>query len=349
MGLFDKKYCDICGEKIGLLGNRKVDDGNICSKCAGKLSPFFSGRKKSTVEDIKQQLAYREQNKQNLNSFNPNRIYGGRTKVYIDDAQRKFVVSKKSDYRTENADLIDFSQVANARYEVEEHRSEIYRKDSEGKSISYNPPRYDYSYEITMYLTVNSPYFTDIEFELTEHRPDSRYTDEFRRCEQEANEIIAALTGGSMYGQQNMGFQQGGFPQQGYPQQGYPQQGGFPQQGYPQQGGFPQQAYPQQGGFQQQGYPQQGGFQQQGYPQQGGFPQQGYPQQGYPQQGGFQQQGYPQQGGFQQQGYPQQQGNFQQQAYPQQGDFRQAMQWTCPVCGAMNTGNFCEGCGSPKA
>lgn len=28
MGLFDKKYCDICGEKIGLLGNRKLDDGN---------------------------------------------------------------------------------------------------------------------------------------------------------------------------------------------------------------------------------------------------------------------------------------------------------------------------------
>ena len=27
MGLFDKKICDICGEKIGLLGNRKLDDG----------------------------------------------------------------------------------------------------------------------------------------------------------------------------------------------------------------------------------------------------------------------------------------------------------------------------------
>ena len=25
MGLFDKKYCDICGEKIGLLGNRKLE------------------------------------------------------------------------------------------------------------------------------------------------------------------------------------------------------------------------------------------------------------------------------------------------------------------------------------
>ena len=30
MGLFDKKVCDICGEKIGLLGNRKLDDGNLC-------------------------------------------------------------------------------------------------------------------------------------------------------------------------------------------------------------------------------------------------------------------------------------------------------------------------------
>ena len=29
MGLFDKKYCDICGEKIGLLGNRKLEDGNL--------------------------------------------------------------------------------------------------------------------------------------------------------------------------------------------------------------------------------------------------------------------------------------------------------------------------------
>ena len=64
MGLFEKKYCDICGEKIGLLGNRKLEDGNICSKCAGKLSPFFTGRKKSTLNDIKEQLAYREQNKE---------------------------------------------------------------------------------------------------------------------------------------------------------------------------------------------------------------------------------------------------------------------------------------------
>lgn len=64
MGLFDKKYCDICGEKIGLLGNRKLDDGNLCKECAKKLSPWFEERRHSTVEDIKQQLEYREANKE---------------------------------------------------------------------------------------------------------------------------------------------------------------------------------------------------------------------------------------------------------------------------------------------
>ena len=66
MGLFDKKFCDICGEKIGLLGNRKLEDGNLCKDCAKKLSPFFSERRQSTVEEIKQQLAYREENERLL-------------------------------------------------------------------------------------------------------------------------------------------------------------------------------------------------------------------------------------------------------------------------------------------
>ena len=66
MGLFDKKYCDICGEKIGLLGNRKLENGNLCKNCAKKLSPWFSDRRSSTVEEIKAQLAYREENRQKV-------------------------------------------------------------------------------------------------------------------------------------------------------------------------------------------------------------------------------------------------------------------------------------------
>ena len=69
MGLFDKKICDICGEKIGLLGNRKLDDGNLCKDCAKKLSPWFEERRHSTVEDIKRQLEYREKNKKAVMDF----------------------------------------------------------------------------------------------------------------------------------------------------------------------------------------------------------------------------------------------------------------------------------------
>ena len=322
MALFDKKFCDVCGEKIGLLGNRKLEDGNLCKNCAAKLSPFFSERRQSTVAEIKEQLAYREQNRANLAGFQPNRTLGNNTKVYVDDRSRTFVVSRKSDFRAENADLISLDMVSSVRYDVEEHRTEVYKEDSEGHRVSYTPPRYEYSYEFTVSINVNHPYFNLIEFELTDSRPDSRYSEEYRRAEYQANEIVAALQGQPLGG--GMGYPQQGFQQQGYPQQGYPQQG-FQQQGYPQQG-YPQQGYPQQG-----------------------YPQQGYPQQGYPQQG-FQQQGYPQQG-YPQQGYPQQ--SFQQQGYQQQGYQQavspvQAAAWVCPMCGATSTAGFCPNCGSKK-
>ena len=245
----------------------------MCSKCATKLSPFFTGRKKSTLDEIKAQLAYREQNRQNLNYFNATRVLGNNTKVYIDDTQAKFVISRKSDYRSENADIIEIAHVISARYEVEEHKSEIYRENNEGRRESYNPPRYDYEYEITIYITVNSPYFSDIQFELTDQRPESRYTEEFRRYEQQANEIVMALNGnanmgnmgamgGMAYGQQNFGQQQpygqqnfNQQPQQPYGQQNFNQQ---PQQPYGQQNfnQQPQQPYGQQN-FNQQPYGQQ--------------------------------------------------------------------------------------------
>ena len=311
MGLFEKKYCDICGEKIGLLGNRKLEDGNICSKCAAKLSPFFTGRKKSTLDEIKAQLAYREQNRQNLNYFNATRVLGNNTKVYIDDTQAKFVISRKSDYRSENADIIEIAHVISARYEVEEHKSEIYRENSEGRRESYNPPRYDCEYEITIYITVNSPYFSDIQFELTDQRPESRYTEEFRRYEQQANEIVMALNGNANMG--NMGAMGG----MAYGQQNIGQQQPYGQQSFNQQ---PQQPYGQQNFNQQPQRP----YGQHNFNQQ---PQQPYGQQNFNQQ--------PQQ--------PYGQQNFNQQPYGQQ-----LAGWVCPSCGAPNTGNFCESCGAKK-
>ena len=54
--MFEKKNCDICGGEIGLLGNKKLEDGNLCKECASKLSPWFSDRRRSTVDQIREQL-----------------------------------------------------------------------------------------------------------------------------------------------------------------------------------------------------------------------------------------------------------------------------------------------------
>ena len=67
--LFEKKECSICGGEIGLLGNRKLEDGNMCKNCAAKLSPWFSDRRQSTVDEIKEQLDYREANREKVASF----------------------------------------------------------------------------------------------------------------------------------------------------------------------------------------------------------------------------------------------------------------------------------------
>jgi predicted amidophosphoribosyltransferase len=90
MGLFDKKFCSVCGAKIGLFGNRKLEDGNLCKDCASKLSPWMTDRRQSTVEEIKQHLAYREQNKAAVAAFHATKTFGNNTKVIIDEDAGNF-------------------------------------------------------------------------------------------------------------------------------------------------------------------------------------------------------------------------------------------------------------------
>ncbi len=166
MGLFDKKYCDICGEKIGLLGNRKLEDGNLCKNCASKLSPWFSERRSSTVQSIKDQLAYREENEEKVKAFNATRTLGDYYTVYLDEDNRKFLVSSSKNYRNDNPDVLDFSQVTGCDLDIDERKDEIEYKDADGKSQSYNPPRYDYDYDFYIRLRVNHPWFEEMRFRL---------------------------------------------------------------------------------------------------------------------------------------------------------------------------------------
>ena len=196
MGLFDKKYCDICGEKIGLLGNRKLEDGNLCKDCAKKLSPLFNERRHSTVEDIKKQLAYREENERHLADFRPDMTFGELKKVYVDRSNAQFVVTSASNWRNANPDLIRFSQVTSVQTDIHENRTELYYKDEEGNRKSYYPRRYECDYEFNVTIMVDSPWFDKIELELSNgNRPDSPYTDLYRRYEEQLHTLSAVLNG----------------------------------------------------------------------------------------------------------------------------------------------------------
>lgn len=167
MGLFGKKkICSICGGEIKLLGNRKLEDGNMCKECAKKLSPWFSDRRRSTVDSIKEQLKYREANLAEVEAFNATQVYGDRYKIMIDEDAGKFMVAQTRDYRKENPDVIKFSDVTGVDIDIDEDRDEEMREDSEGNEISYNPPRYNYSYDFNVIIRVRNPYFDEIRIQL---------------------------------------------------------------------------------------------------------------------------------------------------------------------------------------
>ena len=159
MGLFDKKYCDVCGEKIGLLGNRKLEDGNLCKECAKKLSPWFSDRRRSTVEEIKAQLADREENRGKAAQFRTTRAMGEGWKVLLDEEHRWFTVTRARDLAEANPDILDFDAITGCRLDIDENRTELLREDADGKEVSYVPPRYEYSYEFEISVSVRHPYF----------------------------------------------------------------------------------------------------------------------------------------------------------------------------------------------
>ncbi len=193
MGLFDKKYCSVCNGAIGLLGNRKLEDGNLCKDCASKLSPFFSDRRRSTVADIKKQLEYREANERNLAGFLPTLTIGDSMKCYVDQPRRQAVFTR-GDYKKSNPDLIPLGSILAVDVTVDEDRDEEFDKNEEGKSVSFNPPKYKYEYTFNVDVKVRHDYFDEIKFELADDI-DSPESDEYKAAVESAKKLVYALTG----------------------------------------------------------------------------------------------------------------------------------------------------------
>ena len=175
--LFEKKECAICGGEIGLLGNRKLEDGNMCKHCAAKLSPWFSDRRKSTVAQIEAQLQYREQNRQALNGFQVTKRIGEYYKMFVEEVNgvpTRFVVCR-DDYHAANADIIAFKDVTFCSVDIREYRKELDYLNENKERVKYNPPRYEYQYDFYVEMGIkDNPYFDEIKFKLNNDSVDIR-------------------------------------------------------------------------------------------------------------------------------------------------------------------------------
>ena len=199
MGLFDKifgkKECDICGGEIGLLGNRKLEDGNMCKECAAKLSPFFSERRESTVAEIKEQLAYREANKEVVAAFNPTRVVECDSfTLYFDEDKKQFIATRANNWRNANPDVISFAQVTGCEVEIEESKDEITFKNKEGEETSYNPPRYKFFYDFNLILHINHPYFNRLSIQVNDTQAETRGSAAYREELKKAEDLKAIFT-----------------------------------------------------------------------------------------------------------------------------------------------------------
>lgn len=164
--LFEKKACSVCGGEIGLLGNRKLEDGNLCKDCAARLSPWFSDRRQSTVAEIREQLACREANQEKVAAFRTTRTLGERTKLLLDEDAGLFMVTSARDLRQANPDVLSFSEVTGCKLDIEERKTEIEYRDAAGERQSFDPKRYACSYDFYIVISVNNPYFREIRFRL---------------------------------------------------------------------------------------------------------------------------------------------------------------------------------------
>lgn len=194
MGFFAKKNCDICGSKIGLLGNKKLDDGNMCKDCAKKLSIWFSDRRSTSVSEINDQLAYRKENEARVSNFVVNQKLGVDTMILVDNSTHSFLVSFTGDIEDDNPDVIKINDVTMCNLDVIESKNEIFQTDKEGRQVSYPIRRYEYFYDFWVTIKVSNPFFDEIRFKLNNYRVEGQSRHQYDKYKEAGNQICEVLS-----------------------------------------------------------------------------------------------------------------------------------------------------------
>ena len=105
-------------------------------------------------------------NSTRASQFRTTRSYGEDCKVLLDEEHRWFTVTRARDLADANPDILDYTALTGCRVDIDESRTEQKREGPDGKEVSYNPPRYEYSYDFEVIISVNNLYFDEMKFRL---------------------------------------------------------------------------------------------------------------------------------------------------------------------------------------
>lgn len=112
MGLFDKKSCDMCGNKVNMLTRVKMSDGYLCGDCKKNLSEFASNWKNRTLAQAREHIAQREANKLKYEQFKQTSVAGDKEERLVVDASHGwFYFAFGRDYKQGNPEVFNFNQL----------------------------------------------------------------------------------------------------------------------------------------------------------------------------------------------------------------------------------------------
>ena len=105
--------CSICGGLLTQFGSRNIKDGIVCRYCAKKASPWLTDEDylSRDVKAFKKHLEYREKNQKKVDAFEPERTIEGKYSLYLDRDNGEFVISKRKDYKKDNADVLLYKDI----------------------------------------------------------------------------------------------------------------------------------------------------------------------------------------------------------------------------------------------
>ena len=201
MADFDKKHCHVCGKKVGFFTREDIEDGVICDSCAEKLSPLGQSPEVMNVEEVVNQLKYREKNRERVRRFHPNFKYdtnARQMRVLIDEADETFMITDREDdeFRLFYPDVIDLADIEKCEFTY--HTDDVY-----GYFGDDSPYIYEYDFYLEIFL--NHPYLDEIKLPLNNDSEFIRHPilekfnpKNFPQCHRYmdmANELIHALVG----------------------------------------------------------------------------------------------------------------------------------------------------------